>query len=261
MFGKEKKDKKPKSKAKKVIDWVITGVLATFIVGIAVIQIVNKTSGSQNLFGSMYQKVLTDSMEPVYKVDDVIVVKDADPADIKEKFDEGKNVDVSFKWNVSKYCAALLNDNSQYVVSMTHRLVEVIYSDVADTDPITGETYHYTFKAHGINTESNFCKVGEKYGDCTNQYQLFHEGSLIGKVERKSYFMTFATSTWGLLVLILIPCLYLITVSVIDICKALDKREEESENGQNKDPLAGLSEKDKKRLKKQMLNDLLGNKK
>ncbi len=259
MFGKEKKPKKPKSKARKIIDWVITGVFAALLVGVGVIQIINKTSKSQNVLGPTFQRVLTDSMSPVYKVNDVIVVQKASPADLYKRVNEKhQDVDLSFKWTVAGK-----------EVSMTHRLQTVTYSEAAQTDPITGATYHYTFVAHGINKYSEFCKIGDQYGDCTTQTQTFHEDAIIGRVTRKSWVMTFATSIWGLLVLLLIPCLYLIIASVIDICKALDDKEEVPAEGEivgeasdkPKDLLAGLSEKEKEKLKKQMLDEMLGKKK
>lgn len=255
MFGKSKKEKKPKSKARKIIDWVITGVFATLIVGLAVVQIINKTSKNQNLFGTQYQKVLTDSMAPTYKVNDIIFLTKADPEDLKNRVEANQNVDVSFYW--------IVNGSR---VSMTHRLQSAVKLDSPQVDSITGKTYQYTFVAHGINKQSEFCKVGGQYGDCTNQTQEFHEYDLIGRVVRKSYFMTFATSIWGLLVLLLVPCMYLIVASVIDICKALDDKDEEvptegeqlSKIGTKDDPLAGLSDKEKERLKKQMLDEMLG---
>ena len=253
MFGKSKNEKKPKSKARKIIDWVITGVFATLIVGLAVVQIINKTTKNQNVFGTQFQRVLTDSMAPTYKVNDVIFLAKADPEDLKQRVDAGKDVDVSFKWTVQGQ-----------EVSMTHRLMSATYVAETQVDPITGENYHYTFVAHGINTESEWCKGAGGYMDCTGQTQEFHEGSLIGRVVRKSYFMTFATSIWGLLVLLLIPCMYLIIASVIDICKALDDKEEVPAEGEppkigtREDPLAGLSEKEKEKLKKQMLDEMLG---
>ena len=257
MFG--KKNGKPKSKTRKIIEWVLTGIFAAAIVGVGVLQIVNKTSKNQNVFGSQFQKVLTDSMSPTYKVNDIIFIDTkVNPADLKAKVDAGKNVDLSFKWIVEGQ-----------EVSMTHRLQSVTYYEAAQVDPITGEAFHYTFVAHGINKQSEFCKMYDgKYGDCTNQTQTFHEGSIIGRVVRKSYFMTFATSIWGLLVLLLVPCMYLIVSAVFDICRALDDKEEVpadgqvvGEAGEKKDPLAGLSEKEKQKLKEQMLKEMLEGKK
>ena len=262
MFGKSKKPKKPKSKARKIIEWVITGVFAALLVGVGVIQIINKTSKSQNVFGPQYQKVLTDSMSPVYKVNDIIVVEKTSAKDLYKRVNEKhQEVDLSFYWKV----------NGE-IRSMTHRLQTVTYSETPQIDPISGTEYHYTFVAHGINTRSEFCKIGDEYGDCTTQTQTFHEDSIIGRVTRKSYIMTFTTSIWGLLVLLLIPCLYLVVACVYDLCKALDEKEEPAngevvaevdENGNpiKKDPLAGLSEKEKEKLKKQMLDEMLGKKK
>ena len=264
MFGKEKK---PKSKARKIVDWVVTGIFATLLVGVGVIQIINKTNKGQFVLGPQFQRVLTDSMAPVYKINDIIVVEKTTAEDLFKRVNEKKQqVDLSFKWNV----------NGQEV-SMTHRLITVSYSAEPQNDPITGETYQYTFVAHGINTRSEFCKIGDEYGDCTYQTQEFHEASIIGRVTRKSYVMTFATSIWGLLVLLLIPCMYLIISSGIDIYKALKDADEEekaaaegkvvgevsepSSESSNKDPLAGLSEKEKEKLKKQMLDEMLGKKK
>ena len=258
MTEKKKRQKKPKSKARKIIEWVLTGIFAAAIVGVGVLQIINKTSKNQSVFGTQFQKVLTDSMSPTYKVNDIIFLEKANPADLKKRFDAGKNVDVSFKWIVEGQ-----------EVSMTHRLMEATYYVEPQTDPITGEVYQYTFVAHGINKTSEWCKGYGGYNDCTNQTQTFHESSLIGRVVRKSYFMTFATSIWGLLVLLLVPCMYLIVSSVFDICRALDDKEDVPAEGgvvgetsdKPKDPLAGLSEKEKEKLKKQMLDEMLGKKK
>lgn len=255
MFG-NKNDKKPKSKAKKIIDWVITGVFATLAVGLGTIVIISKTSKNPNLFGTTYQRVLTDSMSPVYKVKDIIVLTKANPADLVSRVEQGKEVDVSFRWTVR---------GTEY--SMTHRLISATYSPEEQIDPATGNTYHYTFVAHGINTKSEWCKIYGEYQDCTGQTQTFHENALIGRVTRVSWFMNFVTSVWGLLIILLIPCMYLITSSVFDICRALDDKEETETPegkpaiGNKSDPLAGLSEKEKERLKKQMLDEMLGKKK
>ncbi len=261
MSGKEKKPKKPKSKARKIVEWVLTGVFAALIVGVGVFQIINKTSKNQNVFGPQYQKVLTDSMSPVYKINDIIVVEKTNPQDLYIRVNEKKqDVDVSFYWNVDGQ-----------TVSMTHRLISVTYSETPTLDPETRQECHYIFVAHGINTQSEWCKGSGGYYDCTGQTQTFSEFSLIGRVTRKSGFMTFATSVWGLLVLLLVPCLYLIISSVYDIVKALDDKEETPEGAggevvgeasdKPKDPLAGLSDKEKEKLKKQMLDEMLGKKK
>ena len=269
MFGKERK---PKSKARKIIDWVVTGVFATLLVGVVVVQIINKTSNGQFTLGPQYQRVLTDSMKPVYKVNDIIAIEKIKPQDLLAGVKNGKTMDVSFKWNLLLDKAALISDRDKNVSSMTHRVFEATYYEEPQADLDTGLVYHYTFKAHGINTKSEWCKssTGE-YGDCTYQTQTFHEYSIIGKVTRKSYIMTFITSMWGLLVFLLVPCMYLIITSTLDIFRALkdDEAPAEGTNGdgssgdgpKNNSPLDGLSDKEKEKLKKQMLDEMLGKKK
>ena len=79
----------------------------------------------------------------------------------------------------------------------------------------------------------------------------------------------FITSPWGLLVFLLIPAFYLVITSVIDIFKAIKDPEEEGEtsNGASANssssgdsPLAGLSDEDRERLKKEMLDELMNKK-
>ena len=75
------------------------------------------------------------------------------------------------------------------------------------------------------------------------------------------------SSVWGLLILLLIPALYLIITSVIDIFKAYKEPETEGEsstsNGEanSNSGTLELSEADKKRLKEELLEEMLNKKK
>ena len=77
----------------------------------------------------------------------------------------------------------------------------------------------------------------------------------------------FITSPWGLLAFLLVPALYLVITSVLDIFKALKEPEEETptEASQEKPSgsasLEGLSNEDKERLKREMLEQMLNKKK
>ena len=74
---------------------------------------------------------------------------------------------------------------------------------------------------------------------------------------------SFVSSVFGLLVLLLIPAFYLVVTSVIDIFKAYKEPEEEKESASktsNNGPIQ-LSEEDKKRLKEQLLEEMLNKKK
>ena len=120
-------------------------------------------------------------------------------------------------------------------------------------------TGHYQFTAHGINKNSSQCS-----GDCTDQTQVFNEASLLGKVVGYSVVIggifTFMTTPWGLLVLLLLPALYLIITSVIDIVRAAKDPETETEGEtktESEGALSGMSEEDKKRLKEELLNQMI----
>ena len=235
-----KKEKKPKSKARKIVEWVLVGLFSAVFAFFAVMQIVAYSTKRSNhgvpKYGN-YQvlQILTDSMEPKYKVKGVVFVEDVKP----ETLEVGD--DVTFMWNV----------NGQ-MMPMTHRLSDI------KTPEETG-TGHYQFTAHGINKNSSQCS-----GDCTDQTQVFNEASLLGKVVGYSVVIggifTFMTTPWGLLVLLLLPALYLIITSVIDIVRAAKDPETETEGEiktESEGALSGMSEEDKKRLKEELLNQMI----
>ena len=63
------KAKKPKSKFRKILDGIIFGVFGTILAGVLVFNIANRIAGEDGmLFGTQCPVVLTDSMEPEYKV-------------------------------------------------------------------------------------------------------------------------------------------------------------------------------------------------
>lgn len=272
----EKVEIKKKSKVKKIINWVITVVFGSLIATILVFNLVNKYSGDGFIFGSQYPMVLTDSMEPEYKVGDVLVinkVKDFD--ELVEQYrlgddglsdteddaivatqpglitlTEGATIDLTFNYDI-------MGIGKEY--SVTHRLSKVVIHE--DLEAGQGR---FLFTTHGINTNSEQCAVNG--GDCTNQLQNFNETKVIGKVQGVSAFLTFVysvfTSVWGLLVLILLPAIYLIITSVIDIVKSMSEGEKASPSSNENSPqtnelLSSLSPEDLERLKKEMLNELL----
>lgn len=249
------KEKKPKSKLRKIIDGLVVGVFGSILVVVLAFNVINNISnkrGDGMVFGMQYPVVLTDSMEPEYMVKDVLIVKKVKPADIKV------GDDISFYYDIER------NGKER---SVTHRISNI----VVDISKEEGQG-RYTFTAHGINKQSEQCGGG----DCTYQTQTFNETKVIGRVSKRSSFLTnyykLSTSILGLIIFILVPCLYLVVTSVLDITKAL----REGEDGETSDapivdaipiektkddPLAGLSEDEKEALKKQMLDEILGGKK
>ena len=82
----------------------------------------------------------------------------------------------------------------------------------------------------------------------------------LGKVFR------FIVSPIGLIIVLLIPAAYLIIVSSIDIFKAMKSSEEEESATVNGDvpsgnTLANVSSKDRERLKKELLEEMINKKK
>lgn len=277
---KEKKEKKPKSKLRKILEWVFTGIfLALFaVVGLAQIDgLVNKKNhyNQQIRFGYGTFVVQTDSMEPEYKVKTAIITYLEDPEKILKSFEKGEKVDLTFyfcsvgdtEFTLPLYHPNLVNRTNKSVSQemqypMTHRVQEIH----VDESKKKGEG-RYTFITAGINTRSENMGWHEGDPDLTiDQYQAFTEKQLLGRVKVNSPFLGgvfgFVSSIWGLLILLLIPSFYLIITSVIDIFKAYKEPEEKDvivvkENSGE----VQLSEEDKKRLKEELLKEMLEKKK
>ena len=273
---KEEKAKKPKSKTRKIIEWVLTGIfLAIFaVVGLAQIDgLVNKKShyNQQIRFGYGTFVVQTDSMEPEYKVKTAIITYLEDADKIYKSYQAGKTIDVTFfdayqgenEYTKPMDHPELTRRTSATQYPMTHRVQEIHVNENLKK----GEG-KYTFITAGINRRSEY--LGWHEGDpdiVIDQYQVFTEKELLGRVHVNSPFLGgvfgFVSSIWGLLILLLIPSFYLIITSVIDIFKAY-KEPEEIPEGPKDDKSNGeveLSEEDKKRLKEELLKEMINKKK
>ena len=272
----EKVEIKKKSKVKKVFNWIIAGVFGSLLVAITIFNLVNKFAGDGFIFGSQYPMVLTDSMEPEYMVGDVLIInKVKSYSDLVEEYRlgddgventeddaivtigsstttlvDGATIDLTFLYDIAGIGEEF---------SVTHRVSKVVIRE--DLEEGSGRFF---FTTHGINTDSEQCSTNG--GDCTNQTQSFDERKVIGRVQSVNGFLTVVysvfTSTWGLLALILIPAIYLIITSVIDIVKTMSEKEETSSSSNSANPvkddlLSQLSPKDLERLKKDLLNELL----
>ena len=276
-MAKEKKEKKPKNKARKIIEWVLTGLFLVLfaIAGIAQIDgLVNKNKhyGQQIRLGYATFVVKTESMEPKYMVDSAIITYLEDADKIYERYQKNEDIDVTF-YDVytaeTEYTKPLnhpeltMRTNPAEYPIITHRVKEIHVNNAL----AKGEG-KYTFIVAGINTGVGAATNanGEIY-----QYQVFTEKELLGRVVIGSAFLggvfNFVSSIWGLLILLLIPSFYLIIVSVIDIFKAYKEPEEQAATASGA-PVASnpsitkeLSEEDKKRLKEELLQEMLGNKK
>ena len=281
------KEKKPKSKARKVIEWVGTCLFAGLFVFFAIGQlsgaIHKKENYNQTLtYGHGAFVITTNSMEPEYKVGTAIITYKESAENVAKMFKDGKIVDVTFvsmyqhndqEYHYPDYHPEDLtynginytfktNGQESYppdaYVPITHRLVDIY----EDTTRELGKG-RYTFVAAGINiAEGEYTKGG--------QYQLLTENELLGIVKVNSPvlggFFKFITSPWGLLVFLLIPAFYLVITSVLDIFKAIKEPDEEEDKPTNTSgsgtgsALDGLSDADRERLKKDMLEQMLNKK-
>ena len=281
----EKKTKKPKSKVRKILEWVGTvlfaGLFVFFAVGQVMGMIHRKDNYNQTLtydYGAFV--IQTNSMEPEYKVKTAIITHKDSVESIVKKFDSGEKVDITF-WsayvsNNAKYDYPLYRPGDisyggieyqlegheptypQSEYAITHRLIEYHVEESRELGK-----GRYTFVVAGINTDGFLAGI--------NQYQLLTENEILGIVKVNSPtlggFFKFITSPWGLLVFLLVPAFYLVITSVLDIFKAIKEPEEGEGNGPTNtngtssgSSLDGLSDADRERLKKEMLEQMLNKK-
>ena len=278
MSEEAKKVKRPKSKARKIVEWILTGVFLVLfaIVGIAQIDglVHKKDHYDQTIrFGYGTFVVKTESMEPVYKKYDAIVTRLYDVDAIYQSYLDNKTIDVTFYYsNQTRIGGARPMKAENQVLTectlppeypvITHRVREIQLN--ANAKKGDGR---YTFIVAGINDSvASAVRDGNIY-----QYQAFNEKALLGRVVIGSAvlggFFSFVSSPWGLLILLLIPAFYLVVTSVIDIFKAYKEPEEATAAASNNGEATSdsgtleLSEEDKKRLKEELLEEMLNKKK
>ena len=279
MSEEVKKVKKPKSKARKIVEWVLTGIFVALFAVIGIAQIdgmVHKKDhyGQALKFGYGTFVVQTESMEPTYKKGYALVTHFDDADQLYKMYQEGKTVDVTFFYDNSTRLpgARPLKPENQVLTEcidapgypiITHRVREIQLNEGVEKGK--GK---YTIIAAGIN--NSVASATDAQGNIY-QYQAFSEKALLGRVVIGSAFLggifSFVSSIWGLLILLLIPAFYLIITSVIDIFKAYKEPEEApagaSNNGEttSNSGTLELSEEDKKRLKEELLEEMLNKKK
>ena len=273
---KEKRVKKPKSKARKIVEWILTGLFLA-IFGVVMFgqvdgMIHRKEHYNQQIrLGFATFVVQTESMEPEIKKNTAIITYLEDVNKIVDRFNNGETVDLTFmdvafdtvkpEKEENKYLATQTNTFSPTGIPMTHRLREV----QINPDKAVGQG-HYIFITAGINDSVAAATDSEGH---IIQYQAFSEKEILGRVVANSAFLggvfNFIGSPFGLLALLLIPAFYLVITSVLDIFKAYKDPEEEgaTNSGSNKNPSGNveLSAEDKKRLKEELLKEMIEKKK
>ena len=270
---KEKKAKKPKSKARKIIEWVLTGFFLAIFAVVMVGQIQGMVDrknhyGQQIRLGFATFVVQTTSMEPEIKKGSAIVTFLEDVESIYKRYQKHEKIDLTFVTNGVPDNDFTKPANEQYKdrvyldgVPITHRLQEMKPNNSAES----GVTGKYIMVLAGIYEGEQAAK--DSQGRIC-QYQVITEKQLIGVVITNSPFLggafNFIGSPFGLLALLLIPAFYLVITSVLDIFKAYKDPEEEgvssksaSTDSGNEKGTAELSEEDKKRLNEELLKEMM----
>lgn len=271
------KPKRKRNKVVSIIGWVFTVLFVGLFIFVGIGQIKGMVDKQANYgqsltydYGSFVIK--TDSMEPDYPVGIAIITHKDDPVGLyqyylqhkQEIVDETSPIDITFHDSYSggfnyPENPELTERTSNLREVMTHRLREIqYYPEVAYGDG------QYIFIVSGTNIGGHMA--------ASHQFQAFSERELLGVVKIKSNilggFFGFISSPWGLLVFLLIPAFYLVITSVLDIFKAMKDPEEVKEGEGNVAPsdntpssLDSLSAEDRERLKREMLDEIMNNKK
>jgi len=212
-------------------------------------------------FGSFI--ILTDSMEPDYMIDSAIITYREDLNNVYQRYqaslkDISITIDVTFMDAYTTevnptFHPELYDQTTPTGQVMTHRIREIHL----DESKAYGDG-RYTFIVSGINVSEHQAQSG--------QYQAFTEKEYFGVVQANSRvlggFYRFISSPWGLLVFLLIPAFYLVITSVLDIFSSFKDEDDNDDSGGGNAPesLDELSDKDKERLKKELLEELLNKK-
>lgn len=230
----------------------------------AIITYLEKADDVYNRWSKYYEKNMAIKAE--------LETKGLSEEDFKkeyEKLTKNNQVDVTFA-GVSTYKGFIPTDtcpdlNSpaypKEVVPITHR-VRYIYrvSDIEDAETqklFSGKKY--IFIAAGTNTGGELA--------LERQFQAFTETEILGTVKYGSMVIGWGfravSSPIGLLIFLLVPALYLIITSSLDILKALKTSDDDKQaEGVDKETqklssLDNLSEADRKRLKEEMLEEMM----
>lgn len=174
---------------------IIYGIIKTFVVALLVIYllfvIIQRVTNNSSILGYRVFTIATGSMEPVYNVNDVILVHDVDPSTLK----------------VGDDIAYLGNRDSVKGLIITHRIINI--------EKLDDGLVHYTLK--GVNN---------KYEDPS-----ITEEQILGKVKGKVYVVNFINhvvkNIYGFFFLVFCPLVLVIFLEIADtiIDMKLEKNE------------------------------------
>jgi signal peptidase I len=168
------------NKAFKIIYGIIKTFVFIFLVIYLLFVIVQRITNNSSILGYRMFTVATGSMEPVYNVNDVILVKETDPSTLR----------------VGDDIAYLGNRDAVKGLIVTHRIVKI---EILDDNKV-----HYTLK--GVNN---------KYEDPS-----ITEDQILGKVLGKVYVVNFINhvvkNIYGFFFLVFCPLVLVIFLEIAD---------------------------------------------
>ena len=274
---KVKKEKKPRSKASKIVEWVITGIFSVLFIFV-LIGFIDGMAHKKQYYGESIRLgwgsfiVETDSMADHLPVKSAILTYRDSPESIYKKYqkqiaeraDHKCTIDITFYYdqvrNFTPDDPTLTKEEGLLDHVTTHRIREIHI----DESKKNGEG-RYIFVVAGTNSQSDQNKE--------SQFQVITERQYLGVVKVCSNFLggvfRFITSIWGLLILLLIPAFYLVIVSVLDIFKAYKEDDEKvvATQGADGSVIAGesklnnISASERERLKQELLQEMINKKK
>ncbi len=205
-------NKKTKSKVGKLFTYIFGGIvfllLAFQIMGTVTAR---SNYGVPSFFGYQTLIVLTDSMEPAYKVDEAIVVKKVQPASLKAS----TSIDAQDGDVITFYRQA---DG----LIVTHRIIDIL--------PQEDGTYH--FKTLGDNLNAQTCPIDGCDPDIHYDYvtQTDILGVVIGKSALFGRVVNVTTNPFVIASVAVIPLFYVFISSVADIVKHSKMKAEDFED-------------------------------
>lgn len=209
----------PKSK-RKLIGNILAWITGSFVVLLVALQIYGQVTKRSNYGVPRYGKyqifvVLTDSMEPNYRVDEALFVeqvKDFSTLRASESIYSQDGDAITFI--------------NRYGMIVTHRIIEI------ETDA-NGE---YTFYAFGDNFYADTCaenSEGVKYcdpEDWTRHRDVVHQSKVLGKVVGQNFafgkMYKVMSQTYFVLLFAIVPLFFVFFSSIVDLFKELKPERE-----------------------------------
>lgn len=139
--------------------------------------------------------VLTGSMEPEIMTKDVVITKKRDPKELE----------------VGDIITFLSSDTRLSNIIVTHRIVNKYYDSITDK---------YSFETKGDANNTKDFALAEDYNVI---------GEVIFKIPKLGYVQELLASRGGLIIIILIPCLAVLSYDIVKLAKDIKKKVKKKE--------------------------------